>query len=559
MIPLDNVDVKEKSLTDEFQDGESTPSVGLKADEGHCSDITCIDMKEKQDDLTPVSQNPESFDQKLQETIAQMESALSQGGSPNFKLFWNLRKTCLEMFKGNIAPALRSEFWSRYRELSKEAKKLKDLFDEQSAFAVEQIEIAIKALETEIEEMSEHLLKMHEVDLSMLPKSFLKKKEFYSQSQKKLNLLNAHASRVNNLRKELIKTEMRIKFKNNFFERLSKAGDRIFPERKELIREVSENFEKDIDLFVTNYFGSEKEFVPTYFLRDDIKHLQNIAKVLTLNSQAFSLSRKKLSECWDALKQIDKDRKKEIQTKRDSEKKVFDETLAKIETTALSFKENQISAPDCLNLIDQIFKELRSLELGKEESKHIKEKLQHLKKEAQDRIQEKQDERAKLEREKRYKKQEALLELHARVHEAMQSSKTVEELKAFSDQIHEEWREFSDQSKESLDLGKKLKSLADFILDKEDEEILQSSDSGADSLKALREMLVQKKKRRSEIKLEIEKLRKTAGSYGFDIDKALKQNEQLTLEKERLEKVDMAISEIEDKILETKAKLKQKT
>lgn len=502
----------------------------------------------------------ESPDLKLQTIIEKMESALSQGGTPNFKLFWDLRKICLEIFKDNISPAQRATSWAKYRELSKEAKKLKDLFDEQSAFAVEQIDIAVKALESDIETFAEHVAKASEVDLGVVPKSFEAKREEYAFIQKKLSLLNAHAARVNTLRKELIKTEMRIKHKNSFFERLSKVGDKIFPERKELIKQVSDKFEADVRGFVDHFFGGKNEHVPTYYLRDDIKHLQNLAKILTLNSQAFSETRKKLSECWDNLKQMDKDRKKEIQSKRESVKKSTEECLSKIEAVSLSFKEAQISPSECLEKADEVFKELKSLDLGKEELRTIRDRLSSLKKEAQDKIREKQDEKLRHEREKALKKQEAVSELEKRVEDALTGKEmaSLSDLKQNALELKESVKDLLGASgKESQDMLKKIRTLDEWVTEKEEEALLNISGEGKDSLKSLRDVLDQKKKRRSEIKEGIEKLRKEAGSSGFDIGKALVQQEQIQIEKERLERADGAIGELEEKIAELKAKLRQ--
>lgn len=564
--PADMKEEDQEKQIDEHKDIQEEASIS-EADSPHVdSELEKPEEQsepEKQDEAgKPVdAASNENKDLCLQELIDKMQSSLAQEGAPNFKLFWELRKACLEMFKENISPIARTLSWARYRELSKEAKKLKDILDEESAFAVEQIEIAIKALENDIAEMSQHLEKIERLDLDLLPKSFEKKKEYYSSIQKKLNLLNAHAARINTLRKELIKTEMRIKHKNNFFERLSKAGDNIFPGRKDLIKEVSDNFEKDIEAFVERYFGSQKEFVPTYVLRDDIKHLQNIAKILTLNSQAFSSTRKNLSECWDALKLMDKERKKEIQVKRESVKKTLDELVAKIEEIDLAFNEGQTSPTECLDKAEELFKELRAIDLGKEDGRVLKDKLFAVKKKAQDKIKEKHDERERLEVEKRHLKREALREWHRKITEAISASAETSalDLKERAASLREEAREFlANPGKESQDIEKKLKSLDDFVSEKEEEELIESSShAGVDSLKTLREILQQKKKRRLEIKEEIEKLRKSSSNSGFDIEKALLQNEQIGVEKERLEKADETISEIEDKIAAVKAELKK--
>ena len=79
-----------------------------------------------------------------------MELTLAQKGTPHFKSFWEARNLCVELFKQNISAAIKQPLWNKYSELSKEARRLREILDEQSAFAAEQIEIAIQALEKEI-------------------------------------------------------------------------------------------------------------------------------------------------------------------------------------------------------------------------------------------------------------------------------------------------------------------------------------------------------------------------------------------------------------------------
>ena len=196
---------------------------------------------------------------KLRKAIDFMETALSQGGSPHFKSFWEGRNLCVELFKQNINPISRSLLWAKYSDLSKEARRLKEILEEQSAFAAEQIEIAVSALEKEIDASKETLATLPALDFDVKPQTLDKHLKFYSETQQELNFLNAYASRINALRKELIKTEMRIKQKNKFFQRLSLAGDKVFPRRKELIKEVSHHFSELVDRFIAAHF-SDKEF-----------------------------------------------------------------------------------------------------------------------------------------------------------------------------------------------------------------------------------------------------------------------------------------------------------
>ena len=99
----------------------------------------------------------------------------------------------------------------------------------------------------------------------------------------------------------------------------SALGDHVFPKRKELIKNLSQTFLADVDAFMAQF--SQGEIRESLFvLRDEIKYLQNIAKVLTLNTNAFTHTRMRLSECWDKIKGEEKERKKEWSEQRAQQK-----------------------------------------------------------------------------------------------------------------------------------------------------------------------------------------------------------------------------------------------
>src|SRR5690348_16298986 len=100
---------------------------------------------------------------------------------------------------------------------------------------MEQLELAIAALEQYLDKFEELLAQMPEIAHLNYSHSVKQKVDIYGTLQRELNLLNTMAARVNGLRKEVMKTDMRIRFKNKFLQRLSKAGDRIFPRRKDRI------------------------------------------------------------------------------------------------------------------------------------------------------------------------------------------------------------------------------------------------------------------------------------------------------------------------------------
>src|SRR5207245_6166141 len=118
----------------------------------------------------------------------------------------------------------------------------------------------------------------------------------YNTLQRELQLLNSYASRTSALRKELMKTEMRIRQKNAFFSRLSQIGDTIFPRRKELIQEVSKLFIDDVEQFIQRTFAGELHTSELIRVSEEIKLLQSFAKVRTLTDEACPQTRSRMSE-----------------------------------------------------------------------------------------------------------------------------------------------------------------------------------------------------------------------------------------------------------------------
>jgi hypothetical protein len=497
-----------------------------------------------------------NLDAKLQMAIDFMEASLAQGGTPHFRSFWEARRLCLPLFKENISPVLRSQLWAKYSDLSKEARRLKELLDEQSAFAVEQIEIAIRALEQEIEMGQEQSSGEEYIEF---PKSLKAKQSFYQDVQHQLNLLNVQASRINALRKELIKTEMRVRQKNKFFQRLSAAGDKVFPKRKELIKQISLQFIEDVDHFIRDFFeDSEARQESLFALREEIKALQSLAKVLTLNTSAFTQTRTRLSECWDKIKVEEKERKKE----RAQQKTVFKQNADMIQQTIASFKEElekgEVSIPEGQKKIDEIITLMRKTDLGRNEIKALREEVAQVRKTLQDRTrveeearqqQEKEKARQKFEKFQAFKKQAAQLVGQSDQYEAEQLQQEKENLLA-------EVNESSLSKSEKQELERLLKPLRDIIADKKEKTMLTLSDDDRKSLQQLKEVLQQRTQRRQEIKNQLELMRKAAGASGLDFEKAMNYNLQMTEEKERLEKINQGIKEIEGQIAKLQAKVK---
>lgn len=495
----------------------------------------------------------DQLDAKLQFTVDFMESSLSQTGTPHFKSFWEARSLCLQLFKENVTPSLRATLWTKYNELSKEARRLKEILDEQSAFAVEQIEIAIKALEDDITTFDEQLQKMAPVDFSVTSKVMTKRLPHYQKLQNELNLLNTQASRINALRKELIRTEMRVRQKNKFFQRLSQAGDKVFPRRKDLIKEVSQSFIADVDAFIKDFFSDAATHHDSLFaLREEIKALQNMAKVLTLNTHSFTHTRMRLSDCWDKIKNEEKERKKERAQQKAVYKLNVEEALQKLQAFNQAFQANQLSVSEATKQLDEITSYMRGLELGRDEQRFLREELNNARKPILEKQHAAENQRHQQENERERQRRDSIQEIKQRIDGLLKNNESLDAdaLTAEREAILEKMSSMSMSKAEKLEIERQLKPLRDIISEKKESSLLALSEDDRQSLQQLKEILKQRKERRQEIKNQIETFRKASGSSGLDFEQAMNYNTQMAVEKERLEKISAGIKEIEQKIAE---------
>lgn len=493
---------------------------------------------------------------KVQHSLAFMENSLAQSGTPHFRSFWEVRDICLQLFKENLSPILRSQFWSKYSELSKEARRLKEILDEQSSFAAEQIEIAIAALEKDIEQFEIFVTKLESPNLSLMPKMFSGKIAFYADIQKRLNLLNVLASRINAMRKELIKTEMRVRLKNRFFQRLSQMGDKVFPLRKDLIKKLSSVFSEDVDAFIKNNF-TDNFHDALFVLREEIKGLQAIAKLLTLNTTAFTHTRMRLSECWDKIKNEEKERKKERAQLKVVFKQNFDTVQQKIQELKQHYEAGELSVDLANKQIDDISKFMRQVELGRDEIKDLRDELFAIRHQVSEKIQAQEHARLQNEQERERHRKAKVEDLKNEITQLSEKISTLDgiELVAVRDELFDKVQNSHLTKYEKQEVEKLLKPLrsgiTDALSDKEEQKLLSLSDDDRQAISQLKEVLKQRKIRRQEIK---DALRKVSGTSGLDIEKAMSNIEWANSEKERLEKINQGIKEIEDKIAQLQKK-----
>ena len=497
---------------------------------------------------------------KLQLAIHFMETSLGQGGTPHFRSFWEARRMCLSLFKENIAPSIRGQLWTKYSDLSKEARRLKEILDEQSAFAVEQIEIAIQALELEISKFDEHIDKAVLPELLIFPQYLKENYDSYLSVQRQLAMLNAQAARINALRKELLKTEMRVRHKNKFFQRLSSAGDSVFPKRKELIKQISQQFAKDVEHFINAHFGPSESKESFFVLREEIKAFQGLAKVLTLNTHSFTQTRTHLSECWDKLKVEEKERKKE----RAQQKVVFRQNAEDIENQIHALKEafekGEATPGAAQKKMDEISNQMRKTELGRDELRILRDGLGSIRKLIQEKGKVEEEARQQQENERNRQKKEKYLTFKAQVERLLEEHESydADSLIIQRDNLSTQIQDSTLSKSEKQEIERLIKPLRDIITEKKEKALLALSDDDRQSLQQMKEILSQRKERRQDIKNQLEVLRKAAGSSSLDFEKAMSYTSQINEEKERLDKANLAIKEIEKKISEVQVKIRGK-
>lgn len=489
---------------------------------------------------------------KIREGIEFMRGALVSQGAPRFRDFWEGRKLCLPLFKENLSPKVRSQLWNEYIELSGEARRLKEILDEQSAFAVEQIELAIQAIERDIEHYDVMLSHVQEVVFPHSCVSLKKKQGFYSQLQKELSVLNALAAKINGLRKEVVKTEMRIRTKNKLFEQLSLCGDRVFPRRKELIKTLSQEFSQDVEQFVASHFEKEEQQgVPLYALREEIKALQSMAKVLTLNTHSFTETRLKLSGCWDKLKDLEKDRKKEFAQKKQTFKQNFDAVMEKI-TALAELCKGEITLAEANQQSADILAFMQGVELGREEVRSLREELANAKRPIVDKDKEEENERQRKEREAEVLRREKINGIKEQLQELLtgQDKTDIDQVVEKRDQLLQEFEAIAMSKAERQIIERQFKQVKDLINERKGRLLMNLSEDSLKLIEQLQEMLDEYKDRRTEIKDQLETYRKALGGSGFDFEKAMMYRELIEAEKVSLDKLNSSISEIEDKIAE---------
>ncbi len=484
---------------------------------------------------------------KLKFCLNFMREALSSEKTPAFRDFWETKRLCLEFFKEKLSPRVRTVYWAEYAELSDAIRRVKEILDEQSSFAHEQIELAISAVGKDLDVFAERLGEMASLELPKEAKTLEKNGPRYIQTQKELDLFNTFAGRLNGLRKELIHTQMRIRYKNRLFDQLNQLGDRVFPKRKQLIKEVSEFFTQDVELFVSGFKLGEPPF---FGFKEEIKALQGFAKQITLNTPAFSQIRETLSGCWDQIKEKEHVLHEKRAQEREAYKENFEKISPQIEALKEGIAQEKISLKEADEMVEALLLQMRELELGREEVKTLKKRLFAAKKPLEEKEREERERMRELQALEQKRKVEAQGVLLEHLLEVLNQAEALS-----LDALVEKWDAFVKEEKavsatgiEKSMLVNRLDNIADYIQEKKWQNLIQEKPENlAPSLHGL---LDERHKARRKLKETLEEHRKIVGGSGLSLEHSMLYQELIGEEKMRLDAIETMIEEIEEQLFD---------
>lgn len=476
---------------------------------------------------------------KIEKALEFMREVLTDLEKGTLKDFWGAKKLIGPLFKEKINPIKRNHLWSQYTELGDEARKLKEIKDEQSAFAVEQLEIAIVALE---EDLAKYDVLIEGIPHFNFPKGSKKlslNEREYHKVQRELQLLKTLVSRLDALRKEILSIDMRISHKNKILKRLSKLGDEIFPKRKGLIKQVSENFVNDVEAFAQSRFLGEGEGfkAPYYAIRDEIKSLQSLAKHLTLNTQSFTKTRKILSECWDKIKEKEKEHRESMGERHEEQKKNYEAFLPKVEAfEQFCAKEENRVRSKVLDASNALQEEMKGVPLlSRDHVKELKGRIQKARSGALDHI----DEKVKEKKNATLKEIKDLKEkLGNLIHN--EKSASLEDLQKGEEEFQAAYEKLTLSQMDIHLFERQVADLKSFIFNKKEEAI---------SKEELEGLYEERSAHLEVIKGQMEEYRKEMGTSNLDFEKAMTYRELYDSAKIHYDSEVEALENLEEKLI----------
>ncbi len=503
-------------------------------------------------------------EEKLEHVLQFMQECLSKGGAHHFREFWEARKYALKVFKEALNATSRVHLWAKYSDLCREARRMKETFDEQSAFVAEQIEIAIQAVEDELKALSEKLTAQQPIEEIAQSLTLRHNLDHYNTLQNELNYLNVFATRLSSLKKELIKAEIRLKVKNKLFQHLARVGDVLFPRRKELIGTVSDLFRRDVEAFIQSTFVRDLKTPELFEAREEVKRLQHIAKLLTLNTEVFSTTREELSQCWDTIRDVVKERKKAQAEHKVHMRQHRDELMTEIQKIKESFEKKEVSAIQASKLLKGVSIKMKAVVLHHHDVQILKGEIKAVEQLIHDASEAERFEKREKQNQGEAERLRKIDELRENLHRdlnAITSSENDASFKEKSETLRLKIEE-TNRLMASMKLSKQDRVEFEKLIDDARHKIslerqeklikLASTESNISSTSDVYQMLLKEiedlEGERAELKSRLESLKRSRGASGNDFSQAMILNESIEEAKTQLEEIESSLQALHDKI-----------
>src|SRR3989338_3481147 len=264
-----------------------------------------------------------TLQERLKIALDFMGNALRTVPKAVMRDFWMMKRECLTLFKQSMHPEERRVFWGEYSKLLDEAHQIQKLHDADSAFEVEQLQLAIDAMHKAIATFSAEDVPL-EIDASLKIPGHIK------ELQKEIMFYQPMASRYFDLRKELLSMEIRLSQKNKLLADLGKMKDTILNRKRECIEKLSEHVTADVENFIETQFDmagkSVRQNAKAFHLKGEIKRFQSMIRNLAVSSPVYRTLRERLSLCWDIAQKFDE----EQEESKGREEKVHGDILSPI-------------------------------------------------------------------------------------------------------------------------------------------------------------------------------------------------------------------------------------
>lgn len=484
-----------------------------------------------------------STEEGIRMCLSEMKLFLSEKEVSDFEIFWKMRQKCLELFKKKIPSRSRTLLWSEFIFLSDEMRKIKEVFNEEASFAFEQIELAVEAFSLDMEQVDQKISESPPIFFPDNVRVMKGLRNSFVTKQQELDFMSYMVDRLNSLRKELIHTQVRARFKSRLFAELSKLGDNIFPRRRKMILSLSEDFFERVRAFKIDKFHLHDS-------KEEIKALQALARSLTINAKVFNEVRDILSGFWDQIKEYERHRHEKKAKDRESFKKSLEILTPKIQLLTIQCRDSEIDLAKAREVRSTILAEMRELPLVPKDVKFLKKSLE----EALEPLEKKQIEELKKKKELELlafeEKEKSQKELMNSLSELLDRAELLD-----FDVLVEKWEFFVEREKLIAFEGiekEKVNDRLDAVHDCIQEKLWQSlkEDQKKEKNLQIHALLDERHKTRRNLKKELENLRKTVGKSGLSLENSLFYQETIKEKKYRLGVIETIIEEIEEKLFD---------